>query len=281
MGHRSVYFSAGLPLALSWWSLVLVDPSPPGSDTVRIGYFLGSLFAHATLAAAWTALGPGPLAYRVPLSILWVGSLPVAVGINIAINGGPHSGALTVGGCLVGQWLLLLLPLAGLARGLGVQLRRIGEEGAGEESERFHFEIRHLLAIMAIVSVLLGAGRAIAPLLSLSTGEAPVFVFLAVAAVIVTVPLLLAGLMRRLAPIGVLASLALIAAATLVELPLLKALGGAGPQRHHFIAINVASAIVILVVTAILRINGYCLTRGSMSASGARSNTSSLPGASA
>ena len=75
-----------------------------------LGYFLGSLFAHATLAAAWTAFGPAPAIRRVPLSFVWVISLPAAIGINVALNGGPDDATIILGACLFGQWLLLQFP---------------------------------------------------------------------------------------------------------------------------------------------------------------------------
>ena len=48
-------------LAVSWLSICVLDPDPGRciAETVGIGYFFGSMFAHATLAAAWNAFGPG------------------------------------------------------------------------------------------------------------------------------------------------------------------------------------------------------------------------------
>ncbi len=37
---------------------------------MTIGFFFGSFFGHTTLAAAWAALGPGPIGWRVPLSLV-------------------------------------------------------------------------------------------------------------------------------------------------------------------------------------------------------------------
>jgi hypothetical protein len=65
--------------------------------------------------------------------------------------------------------------------------------------------------------------------------------------------------MRRLVAPGVLLALTLTAIATLVEWPLFQSLGGSGPSREHFVAINFASAFLTLVVAVLLRWNGYFL----------------------
>ena len=254
-----VYFWMGPLIVVSWLSLVLIDPDPPGANHIPLGYFLGSLFAHVTLSAVWIALGPGRLLYRVPLSILWVLSLLVVVGLNVSLHGGPPVWYM-VGGCLVAQWVMLQIPLWAMAIGLQLQLRHQEVMPADGDGHQFRFGIRHLLIMMTIVSVLLGAGRLVVPHINLtSQGELPVFLFLVVAAIILTLPLLLAALMRRLALAGVLLSLLLIGLATAWELPLLHSLGGSGPDKEHLIAINFASSALILVFALVVRWNGYRL----------------------
>src|SRR5688572_1994798 len=111
--HMRIYYWTGGLILLSWISLALVDPDPaPGSGkTLVLGYFLGSLFAHATLAAAWSALGPGLRSVRVPLSLVWVIALPVAIAINVTIHGGPNDAAVDLGVFFFCQWALLQFPL--------------------------------------------------------------------------------------------------------------------------------------------------------------------------
>ena len=129
MQRHKILLCVGPLVALSWLSLALVNPEPPGPDTtittVRIGYFLGSLFGHATLAAAWMAFGPGPIIWRGPLSFVWVLMLPPAIGISLRLHGGAEEAAVIWGACLLGQWLLLQFPFWGLALGLGLRLRQI------------------------------------------------------------------------------------------------------------------------------------------------------------
>jgi hypothetical protein len=83
MHHQTrLYLAAGTLTVASWLTLALPDADVGGggmAEIVRFGYFLGSLFGHPLLAAVWTALGPGKLAWRLPRSIVWVGMLGAAL----------------------------------------------------------------------------------------------------------------------------------------------------------------------------------------------------------
>jgi hypothetical protein len=86
--------------------------------------------------------------------------------------------------------------------------------------------------------------------------------FLAIAAVVLTLPLLLAALMRNMALPGVLLVLVLIALASAVELPLLKSFhSDAGPGIMSFVAINAFTAATILTIAMVVRCNGLYLGR--------------------
>ncbi len=259
MLHHRVLIWAGLVLAANWLSVALLDLDNPSRSTARVGYFLGSLSAQATLAAAWSVFGPGRLSLRVPLSIIWAALLPAALVVNIAIRDG-HEDVYPLGACLLGQWLLLQVLFAGVSGGLGLRLGRAAGVGNGADEQRFRFGVRDLLILMTICSFILGLGRLIVPRISLSGGgEVYIFIFLAVAAIVVTFPLLVAALLRSNSLVGVLLSLLLITVATGLELPILETLEGEGPTKEHFIAINLASAVLILVIASIIRLGGYRL----------------------
>ena len=154
---------------------------------------------------------------------------------------------------------MLQLPLWALAATMRLELRH-KEDLQSDEVHRLRFGIRHLLIVMAIVSVLLGVGRLVVPHINISgQGELPIFFFMVVAAIVLLLPLLLAALMRRLALPGVLLALLLVGIATAWELPLLQQLGSGGPDAEHFIAINVASSAFILICALVVRFNGYRL----------------------
>jgi hypothetical protein len=198
--------------------------------------------------------------------------LAAALGINVALNGGPDEAPLVVGACLFGQWLLLQFPFWGLALGYGLRLRHTDDDGHGLDQRERQFGIRQLMIVTTIVAVVFGIGRVIAGQLSERVnirGEAPIFIFLAVAAIVLTLPLLVAALMRRFSTPAVLVTLVLIGLATTWELPLLAIVhSGPGPKAQHFIAINFFTAAIMLTVLTVVRLNGYSLAVSGLPAKG-------------
>jgi hypothetical protein len=243
----------------SWFGLALFElRTSVIFAVIFVGYMLGSLFAHATLAAAWVVCGPGPVAWRIPLSLAWTISLPIAVEIHFA----PPSGVVEVGGCLLGQWLAVQLALWGLVRGFGLQLRHRDDVEEGADVGQLRFGIRHLLLVMLITGVVMGIGRVVVSNISYSAGEdTVVFAFFAAAAILVTLPLLLAGLMRRLAAPGVVLALLLIAIVTACEPPIrVRLTSSTAPLISYWVlAINIGSAGLIMASALVVRLNGYCL----------------------
>src|SRR5687768_8450154 len=104
----TVFLWAGPVVAFNLLLIALLHPDPGGGivETIGLGFFFGTLFAHTTLSAAWTAFGPLALVWRLPLALGWVALLACAIGINVAFNGGPDEAFVVVGACLFGQWLL-------------------------------------------------------------------------------------------------------------------------------------------------------------------------------
>lgn len=251
-------------LVLQWIAIAVIEPNGRGSfEYVNIGFFLGSVFGHATLAAAWAALGPGRVWWRVPLSLVWVATLPVAIAINLAMDGGPDDVVVIIGACLFGQWLIVQLPLWALAVGFGLRLQHVDDWGKTQDRRSRQFSLRHLMIVTTIVGVILGAGRLLIEWLGESFSfdrEAPAFIFLAAAAVILTLPLLLAGLLQRWAIPAVLVVLTLIGLVTAWELTLLQMVpggGGPGPDTDHFVWINAFTMVTVLMGVLLLRLNGY------------------------
>jgi hypothetical protein len=229
-----------------------------------VGLIIGTLFSHATLAAAWTVLGPWPLKIRLPCSLAWLAVISVGLSLNFLTSRGAPEIIVVIFGCLVGQWLLTQVPLWALAIGYGVRLRKAGDMVESERSDR-QFGIRQLIVITAIVGCVLGIGRAV--VLSLAPrfrsgfgGEDIIFVYLAVVGVWLTIPLLLAALLERSGPVAVIAVIALIAMFTALELPLMQAVSSArGPDIWHVGLINTFQVVWILSIAALLRQGGYLL----------------------
>jgi hypothetical protein len=252
-------------LGLSWLLIAAVGPNGPNGalEHILVGYLLGTMFGQATLAAAWTALGPVPLLWRLPLSMGWIAALFIAFLMNMGINGhGNVDVALILGGCLAGQWLLVQAPAWGLAVGYGIRLRH--RTDPAESIRERQFGIRQLMILTAIIAVVLGIARlmvaeAITHFGESDWGEAAVFVFLAAAGIVMTVPLLFAVLLPRMAWQATLGVLVLIAIGTWYELPLVMMVyaRGGGPNIWHLAFINAFQAVWIVAIAGLVRLCGY------------------------
>lgn len=263
--NRYLVLALLLPmLGLSWLLLAALEPDGPNQlEHILIGFLLGTMFGQTTLAAAWTALGPGPLLWRLPLSLGWVATLAIAFMVNLALNnhGGDSEVVLLMAACMGGQWLLVQLPLWGLAVFYGVRLRHRSDP---ERTARDHqFGIRQLMILTAIVAVVLGACRwLVAATFNQFEGaahEAPVFIFLAVAGIAMTLPLMMAALLPRYAWLATLLALVLIVIGTWYELPLVTMVygRGGGPNIWHLTFINAFQAAWVLAIVGSLRLCGY------------------------
>ena len=245
------------------------EPQAKPLEYVTIGLVFGTFFGQVTLAAAFTALGPFPLIWRLPLSLAWLAASVVVLTINFWISGPRGDFAIVVVfGCVAfGQWLLAQAPLWGLAVGYGLRVRHTSETSSGLDRKDRQFGIRELLIVTAVVAVVLGIGRAlailIAPHVTLEYEPFLIVSFLAVAGIIMTLPLVLAAMLPRHAVLSSLMVLVLIGLGTLAELPLLSALhatpGGGGPEVWHFYCINGFQCLSVVAVIGALRLAGYGL----------------------
>jgi hypothetical protein len=87
-------------------------------------------------------------------------------------------------------------------------------------------------------------------------------VFVGVAAVVLTLPLALAALMKQQAARGVGVALVLSGLVTLVEMPLLQTVQrSAEPGLGHLLGINACTALAVLAVLGLVRWCGYRLGR--------------------
>ena len=261
--ERAIFWT--LPLVgLGLGILALMDPDWT-LENLGLGLFFGTMFGHATVAAAWAALGPGWLLVRLPLALVWIVLLAVALAYNVGIHGGPGQ-AIEVAGMfgliLLGQWLLAQFPLWLLAAFCRVKVRDRNLAAAGPR--QWQFGIGQLMVATALVAVVLGAGR----FLFIHYGEqvarlfaaGHVLAFLAVAAVVFSLPPLLAALLPRHWLWAVLLTLLVLGLWTAGEFNLSQTLGmGPRPSVWDFAAINAVTAAWVLLFATALRASGYRL----------------------
>ena len=250
-----------VPLLVTSWLVLGIVTLRGGADHFVIGAVLGTMFGQTTLASSWAAIGPGPLLLRVPLSLAWTATLVIAFALNPSIGGPPAEVVFLLGGCLLGQWLLVQVPLWWLALAHGLRLWHRSDVAVGPTRPP-QFGIRQLMILTAIVAVLLGIGRAVIPALAANmhgSREWSIFLFLAAAGILMGLPLLLATVIPRFAIWAVPIVLCLIAAATWWEMPLLNQVTGArpGPVLWDFVWINFFQSAWIVFVMLLLRGFGY------------------------
>jgi hypothetical protein len=245
------------------------EPQPKPWEYVTIGLVYGTFFGHATLAAAWTALGPLPLVWRLPLSLGWLAALIAALAVNMSVHGpGDDAEILAIFGCVIlGQWAVAQTPMWGLSIGYGVRLRYTSDADAATDRNERQFGIRQVMVVTAIVAIVLGIGRVLIPALVkpdvFAAGPLIIIAFLAGTGIVMMLPLLLAALLPRLAVPTSLLMLILIGLGTAAELPLLTAINrvpGGGPNSWHFYGINGFQAAWVLALAGSMRLGGYRLS---------------------
>jgi hypothetical protein len=256
-------------LGLLLAALTKSEPQPKPWEYFTIGLVFGTFFGQATLAAAWTALGPLQLVWRLPLALVWLMTLVAALAINMSLYS-PGGGSVMViifGSVLVGQWVLAQVPMWGLSIGYGLRLRYAYEDNPATERIERQFGIRQLMLVTAVVATVLGIGRIVVSAFvrpdDMESGPWIIISFLAVAGIAMMLPLLLAALLPRFAFPASLLVLILIGLGTAIELPLLNIIQsgpGGGANAWHFYGINGVQAAWVLAFAGAVRLSGYGLT---------------------
>ncbi len=235
------------------------------ADVLVIGALYGAMFGQTTVAGAWTVFGPGPLIWRLPLSLLWIALLAGGWEFNVSCK--PGLGTEGVGGvmgtCLLVQWLVLQVLLWPAALG-GVRLQC--RSGAVQKLERRagQFSLLHLLGLMVIAGIGIAVGRLLEPAFVAGyhrVGEWPIYRALALAAIVMNLPLLVAALLPRWSIPAVMLALVPISLASFWEPHFLNLVGESIPRNQHMTAINVATAVWVLAFAAAVRLSGYRLGR--------------------
>jgi hypothetical protein len=268
--QRLIGWAVSLIIA-QWLLMAMIVPLPKGEpfdalEYACVGFIFGTLFGQTTLAASWAVLGPGRLIWRLSLSLVWIGLLTLALRGSLgSVSPGAAGNALIIGACLFGQWIIVETLLWPLAIGFGLRLRHAGDLAFSPYQRERQFGIRDLLIITSLLGVIFAIGRRLIKELSgwpqFNTGML-IAVFLAVAAIVLTLPLLLAGLLPRRAALVVLLVMTLIGFATAWEGALVQFISKPplrGPDFGHLIGINAFTAATILGGVAVLRLNGFSI----------------------
>jgi hypothetical protein len=245
-----------------WIVLYRLQPGP--REHLGIGFLLGSLYGHSTLASGWIVFGPGGWR-RLPLAFVWLLAIPCAFALNMLFySNTPRTGFIWVSGGIVMAFVQMLSwPLRHWWRLRICRPIQATEASAGT-ARSGQFGIRELMILTTIVAIFIAAGRLILPfvLRRIGSGEFAIFAFLVVAAVVICIPITFSILAMRRPVAPTLILLLFVAVVTYFELPLLSSFGlqRRGPDQLHLILINFFSLLPIVLVCILLRIAGYQLS---------------------
>lgn len=230
---------------------------------ILVGCIFGTMFGQTTFASAWAAFGPLPLIWRLPLSLIWVAILFTAWELNLRENRNGADGAGGVmGAFLLGNWLLLQIPFWVIALGWRIRMEPAEELIQSDQSRPGQFSIAELIIAVAIVGVAFCVGRFVVPILELGNrrvGEWPLYRFLSLAGMALSLPLLLTSMMSRRPMRGTLVVLLMIAVVTFWEPSIMRFFGEHVPLKFGWI--NAWTAAWVLAFVLVARLSGYRLAR--------------------
>jgi hypothetical protein len=234
-------------------------------DLLIVGLGYGTIVGHPVLAAAWCALGPGALRWRLPISFAWTCLVSIAVVLPAVMDRYlPRGELLLVVPVAIVIWLLVQVPLWGISLLFGLQLRyqAVPAEMRRADNRERQFGIRQLMIYTAAVGVLLGIGRLLLPPLFdrlPPDGLVGILCLVFATQILTSLPLIFAALLPRLAIPSVLLALFLLAAGTAFEIWIAQQMPGWNRRSDHWavIGINITCALWTLAAAAIVRKSGY------------------------
>jgi hypothetical protein len=246
---------------ISWIIMAVVQPYHDAY--VSISYLFGTMFGQTTLAAGWTVFGTQRLHWRILIALFWISALLATVALHPGHQANDSNFIMILMVCLSGQWALAQIPLWILAFSVRVRLRHRRSVAQSTLGAAPQFGIRQMMIFTTTIAVLLGIGRVLAPPVVRHFSidhEAFIFLFLAVAAVVTSLPTMIAPFLTRFAIPATLIALLLIVPVTYLEWPLLVLFNmqaPRGPDVWHLIYLNVFTAGWVLVVACLMRAAGY------------------------
>lgn len=231
-------------------------------NTLNVGGIFGTFFGHTAVAAGWAAFGPGPVLWRIPLSLVWMVLLCISWESNLVRQA---QGAQGAGGvmavCLFVQWLLLQIPFA-VSKFVGTRLARIDETRGPQIQKLWQFSVRQLITLTGIVCACVGVGRILAPTIQTGwarVGEWSFYVPLTGIAACTSLPLVMAMLLPKRSMIAAVAAFAWIAMAVCLPTPISEPRNPNRLPPMQMAAMFAVMALWIVALEALVRLAGYRL----------------------
>lgn len=241
------------------------EPVRANSEYPVVGFLLGSIFGHTTGICIWASLGQGSHLLRGILAVFYLFGLWLAVMVFFAKQSFARiEFALSLGSAILLQ-ALLIFGFGWLARVFN-GLSLVSRDALANMPIRFQFKIKHIMILTVAIACLMAVSRGL--ILTLVKSEVDyediiVFLFLGMAAVLITIPIAFACLLPRYFGIGLIVALLGCAAITVIEHSVFIALiDYNGPDFYHMLFINLFSAIFVFIFSMVLRWFGYRISFG-------------------
>jgi hypothetical protein len=276
MANNRYLWTIAVLVVIGWAAVALVGPNPGGGllwEALAAGTLFGTMFGQAALGAIWCALGPLPLTQRLPLAVLWLATVSMAFGLNLAreaVLNGLIMFAM-FGGILLLQWVLVQIPLWLLTARLKLRIIHESEALAEIYQAGQQFGIRHVLILTTLVAMVLGLGRLVLGRHNQEGGPGPppagvvialtaLPIFNAIYALTVTG----ASVLEKGRNLGVVLAIIAVGLLSLLEVTVLDLATTKSSNWHEhlmFVSFNLVQAMWIAVVLWLLRAGGYRLVR--------------------
>lgn len=166
MSNRSAWLvPVGLAVAIALYNLVLNPAHGRGSATdVLTVLGMGVIFVQPALLAAWVALGPGSLVYRLPLCaatlVAWIFAFSIPVWNVVAVDGSTTDLNLEMAVAFLAAFAVGSIVFGLVRRPSGLRIAR-RERAKVPLEVRHQFGIKYLLGLMTVCALLIVVGRSL------------------------------------------------------------------------------------------------------------------------
>jgi hypothetical protein len=246
------------------------EPLPYPYDGMLFVSMHGTLMGHASLAAAWCALGPFSFARRLAISSGWLASIVLAFGCNHGLASHYHDldFIFTTGLIVLAEWVTVFVPMWVIATLYGLHLTFYsGNETPGARNND-QLGIREAMIVTAAVAVVLGAASFDVRghrELSINWEAVRVFGFLVGCGVLLAFPVTFGTLRARsrlLLGVGTLLFVAMVTVLALLLAPLVWPSPGIDARFCWLISLfSLVQSTWLVVIPSMIRLGGYRLFR--------------------
>ncbi|WP_254512393.1 hypothetical protein [Anatilimnocola floriformis] len=257
MPPDAIYFNGG---ALIVVGMLLISGgavfSSPSAHPWIVGLVMGTMLQQTVLAAAWSAIGPCKLMWRMPLSLVWAGLMGAALEVPLMM--GPHAPRLVFIIATSSLWLVGQIPLWLTSLSFGLRLQHHGYPPETDPPKQGQFSTSQLMAFMAFIAVLLAIGRLIVlggAVKMPDIIELQMMALMFATQMLITLSLLFTALLPKWSWRSSVIGVAIVGIATVIEARILSVFIG----EDCWIAIwtNLFGAIWVLIFAAMIRSSYY------------------------